>query len=314
MGSKKIIIFLVFFPVLFSGCDLFTRAGIDYPEKGRAVMRTTASYHWWSYVPASAKKGDTCYIWVDMMVPQVEDYDEVTTAAGTRCRNCSFVAELFGYIIIEPAVPRLFSPCDYYPEALDYYSLRSSTPAAYYRPDLKVNAIIDELRSLLSASGCVVPEKVFVSGFSAGGMWSNRYALLNPERVKAAAMGHCGGWLGMPLEQTPAGVDLNWPMGLSDFEALTGSPYDKSDALKAVPQFVFIGAEDTGSAYTGFGCYPGVGDIEAWGTTNQIRLETQTALLASLEYDVTYKVYPGAGHMLTVPMQVDILSFFNSHR
>ncbi|HML49272.1 MAG TPA: hypothetical protein PKE04_21240, partial [Clostridia bacterium] len=50
---------------------------------------------------------------------------------------------------------------------------------------------------------------------------ANRFALLHPDRVRAAAIGSPGGWPVAPVAQAE-GNDLPYPIGIADVAQLTG--------------------------------------------------------------------------------------------
>jgi len=276
---------------------------------GEIIMSTTEGYNWWSYVPMTLGKSDNAYILLEMSHAQSEDYLTLTNDARQNVVNWISYAELRKYIIVTAAVPRNFS-AGYYPQGINVHSLNSSTPEFYYRPDLKVNSIISELKNNLTDAGYTPAEKILVAGFSAGGMWANRYTLLHPEKVLAAAMGQAGGWLAMPLSEYNGSL-LNWPMGLHNFHNLTGNYYNKTEILKEVPQFIYIGDLDTSSTYCNEG-YPYCDNITIWGTTDPERIENQYNYLEEHDYKVQFKLYEGYGHTYNYIIKNDVMDFFDS--
>ena len=281
----------------------------DTIEKGTAVLRTTDGYNWWSYVPESLQKENLSYILLEESHAQMEDYDDLTIDATLNINKYIPTAEAKGYILVTVVIPRDFD-LDYYPQGINYNSMRSTTPDFYYRPDLKVNNILSGFINNLTAAGYTVSDKVLVAGFSAGGMWSNRYTLLHPERVKAAAMGQAGGWLAMPVMECNS-TTLNWPMGINDFSSLTGIAYTKQELLKEVPQYVFIGDQDTSSTYYSI-FYPNLEEVKIWGKTDPERLENQSNYLINAGYNANFKLYPGIAHSYTAEMLNDVKIFFDS--
>jgi len=277
--------------------------------KGEVIMGTTDGYNWWSYVPLSLQKEDTAYILLEMSYQGFQDYVALTNDAKNNVINWISTAEENKYIIVTAGAPRDFVN-GYYPQGINMHSLDPLTPEFYYRPDLKVNNIISELISNLTDAGYSPCNKILVAGFSAGGMWSNRYTLLHPERVLAAAMGQAGGWLAMPLAEHN-GSTLNWPMGINNFYNLTGTNYSKQELLKDVPQFIFIGDQDTTSTYCDHG-YPSCQNITIWGNTDPERLEAQSTYLDNNNYSVQFKLYEGIGHSYTLDMKNDLLDFFET--
>lgn len=281
----------------------------DYIVKGEAVLQNNEGYNWWSYVPESLHKENLSYILLEESHAQIEDYEDLTNDAVLNINKYIPVAEAKKYILVTVVIPRDFDK-DYYPQGINYNSFRSSTPDFYYRPDLKVNNILSEFIGNLTDAGYSVSDKILVAGFSAGGMWANRYTLLHPERVKAAAMGQAGGWLAMPITEYNS-TALNWPMGINDLNSLTGTAYTKQEVLKEVPQYVFIGDQDTTSTYYSI-LYPTLEEIKIWGITDPNRLENQSNYLIDAGYNVNFKLYPGIAHSYTAEMLNDVITFFDS--
>ncbi|MEM7347661.1 MAG: hypothetical protein AAF485_25790, partial [Chloroflexota bacterium] len=79
-------------------------------------------------------------------------------------------------------------------------------------------------------------------GYSASGMFANRFAALHPERVKAVAAGSPGGWPIAPVAEFE-GVMLPYPIGIADLELLTGQPFDE-EAFRRVPHLIVMGSLD----------------------------------------------------------------------
>lgn len=287
------------------------RIVIEDITKGEFVLRSNEGYNWWSYVPESLTEDDLGYILLEESHGQTTDYEAGTDDAEFNLWKYKAIADQKKYILVCVVLPRNIAN-GYYPQGINYYSLRSSTPDFYYRPDLKVNNILTAFKNNLTNAGYTICEKTLVAGFSAGGMWANRYTLLHPERVKAAAMGQAGGWLAMPIEEYN-GTTLNWPIGIKDQESLIGSAYTKQEILKKVPQFIFIGDADTSATYHD-GPYPTTADIEVWGETDPERLENQYQYLEEAGYNVNFTLYPGVAHDYNAEMINDVKTFFDNVR
>ena len=321
MVKNNVLVLLIVFVLLilqpaFSFTSFSARAFVsvaggrsDSIVKGEFVLHSTAGYNWWSYVPTSLSQQDLSYLLLEESHPQLEDYAGLTTTAVYSLLPYRSFAEAHRFILVLVVLPRNFS-AGYYSQGINYYSLRSSTPDFYYRPDLKVNAILSEFLAALSAAGYHVCEQVFVAGFSAGGMWANRYTLLHPERVKASAIGHSGGWLAVPFAAYN-GTTLNWPLGINDFPSLTGEQYTKLELLKHVPQFIFIGDQDNSNTYHS-DPYPSLSEIEIWGATDPERLENQCHFLEHAGFSVEFQLYLGVAHSYTSEMLDDVITFFVS--
>lgn len=319
MKGEKSIVCLILFTLIIPlhiGFDLTIQSEIEKEpltlntiETGKAVMRTNEGYNWWSYIPKSLQKNDVGYILVEESHGGSEDYEQDSDDALYNIYNHVSKSEQYGFILVTVVLPRDFAS-NYYPQGINYNSLRSTTPDFYYRPDLKVNNILSAFMANLTSAGYNICEKILVAGFSAGGMWANRYTLLHPEHVKAAAMGQAGGWLAMPISEYNS-TTLNWPMGINDFISLTGAAYSKENILKDVPQFIFIGDQDNSATFCNEP-WPTESEIQTWGMSDPERLENQCIYLINEGYNVTFTLYSGVAHDYTARMKSDIAEFFNS--
>jgi dienelactone hydrolase len=214
--------------------------------------------------------------------------------------------------ILVPIFPRPESEPLNYTHALNRQSFLTSTEALK-RPDLQLLAMLADARQRLSGAGYQTQDKVFLFGFSASGMFSNRFTLLHPQIVKAAAFGSPGGWPLAPLaayQQT----SLPYPAGIADLAELSGAPL-ALETYRQVPQFIFLGDQDTNDSvpyedsfqpeqrdlvFKMFGAAP----LERWPKAEQIY--HQAAPQAIL------RLYPGVSH--TIPDQAwsDIVQFFDA--
>jgi len=230
----------------------------------------------------------------------------------------SAIAREHKYILLVPVIPT--SPgYTLYPAAFDVNSFLDSTETFYQRADIKINLMIDQLIKDLQTDGYNVQKKVFVEGFSTGGMFAQRYALLHPERVQAVAAGHCGGFLTLP-EVEHEDIELNWPAGINGFLSLVGSEFNR-DAYMQAPQIIYIGEDDTEKSLLRHpemlgGTQSQVTFLKsAFGNTDPGRLASQVDYLNDLGYDkITFKMYAGVGHQYTPDMRDDFLSFFELHK
>lgn len=141
-------------------------------------------------------------------------------------------------------VPTFLRPAEdwrIYTHALDL-DVMTTERTDLARLDLQLLAMIDHARDKLAADGFPVEEKVLIQGYSASGMFANRFTALHPRRVKAVAAGSPGGWPIAPVAQYK-GEALSYPAGVADVEALTGQPFD-SLAFAQVPQLIVMGSLD----------------------------------------------------------------------
>jgi hypothetical protein len=132
-----------------------------------------------------------------------------------------------------------------YSHALDRVSLTSKRKDVA-RIDLQLLAMIDDIRVRLAAEGMQTHQKFLLQGFSASGMFANRFSIMHPDRVMAVAVGSPGGWPVAPMP-SHAGQSLRYPAGTADLEILTGKPFDEV-AYAGIPQVFFMGTDDDNDA------------------------------------------------------------------
>jgi len=143
--------------------------------------------------------------------------------------------------LLVPVFPRPRTNWQAYTHALDRDTLEINE-GKLKRLDLQLIAMIDNSLELLRANGFKMHDKVFIHGFSASAKFSNRFAFLHPERVKASAAGGVNGIPTLPIS-TRNGHTLPFPIGIADIETFTGRPYDEQ-AHRQVPQYIYMGYMD----------------------------------------------------------------------
>jgi len=151
------------------------------------------------------------------------------------------IADELGVVLIVPAFIRPGEDWQILTHALDRDALTTER-LDLRRIDIQLIAMIEGARSVLAQRGILADEKVLIQGFSASGMFANRFTLLHPEHVKAATIGSPGGWPIAPFASF-RGEQLPYPAGISDFEALTDTPFD-SAAYNEIPQLIYMGSAD----------------------------------------------------------------------
>jgi len=216
--------------------------------------------------------------------------------------------------LLVPAFPRPMTHWRIYTHALDRDSLTNSIEDLE-RIDLQLIEMIDDARQRLANLGFVVDEKVFMMGFSASGQFTNRFAILHPERIRAAAAGSPGGWPLAPVASWQ-GETLDYHVGIADVASLLGEPLDMT-AVRAVPLYLYMGDADTNDSVPYSDGYDedqrelvnrlfGTTPVERWAHAEEIY---ETAGMNS-----TFVLYPGVEHTITNEMFDDVAAFFNAHK
>jgi pimeloyl-ACP methyl ester carboxylesterase len=183
--------------------------------------------------------------------------------------------------------------------------------AFYKRPDLEFVKVIDDFMSFISQNGYNVYNRVFMTGFSAGGVQSQRFPILHPDKVAATAIGGAPGFL-YPTDiwlNTP----LNYHVGINDIEQIPGNTYSLVDFAK-IPHFVFVGASDTNGALHNPDMYDEAQSViieTYFGTTLQEMAQKFSQYIVT-RGQCTVKIYPDIGHVYTPEMRTDTFTFFES--
>jgi dienelactone hydrolase len=217
------------------------------------------------------------------------------------------------FVLLVPVFPRPKTDWQIYTHALDRDSLLTERKE-YKRFDLQLIRMIDDARGRLGADGLRLDKRVLMFGFSASGMFTNRFAFLHPERVKAAAFGSPGGWAMAPMDSWK-GKALRYPIGVADFKTVAGETFDIK-TLKEVPLFLFMGDEDTNDSVVYRDSYE-VEDqkliFDLFGKTLLERWPVTKAIYAEHLPKAILKLYPKVGHVWNFEMTNDVMVFFSSH-
>ncbi len=305
--------------------DLFTLPTPIHPS-GEVVFHQsdeTIAYNWFTYIPTGLSKKRLNYILITGLHGNVMsgDYHEITEHTRDKMDQRAGSGDIYDeFILLVPAIPRNQTN---YPVSFDLYSFESKTDPFYQRPDLEINQMIDELLIVLRADGYNMADQVFIEGFSAGGMFAQRYTLLHPERVRAAVIGSPGGTIVLP-ESTYNDMPMNWPVGINNFEELVGYDFNQI-AFREVPQFIYIGDQDTQNSTvwsTSWGTqsmWESVDQLrflnQNFGSLDPARIVNQVNFLNNLGYDnIIIKLYPDIEHKITEQMEEDYWDFLRMNR
>lgn len=157
----------------------------------------------------------------------------------------SKLAEELGVPLLVPVFPRPENHEELYTHALDRAAILTSI-SELNRLDLQLIAMIEDSKRILSKKGINLDEKILISGFSASGDFADRFTFLHPKMVKAASI---GGSDNMVPCKSLNGENLPYPIGIYDYEEITGKKFDIHD-LSDVYRFIYKGSEDEGGWYT----------------------------------------------------------------
>ncbi len=155
------------------------------------------------------------------------------------------LADDLGVVLLVPAFVRPSQDWHIYTHALDR-DVFTTGREDLFRIDLQLLAMIEDARKTLAADGLNTNEQFLIQGFSASGMFANRFATLHPKSVLAVAAGSPGGWPIAPIMDYQ-GESLLYPAGVADLKELTGNSFDSINYRK-MPQLVVMGSLDDNDA------------------------------------------------------------------
>ena len=170
------------------------------------------------------------------------------------------------------------------------------------RPDLEYVKVINAFMDKAKSEGRDVHERVYMTGFSNGGIQSNIFPIMHPEMVEATAIGAAGIYL------YPTNEDMDWPMGLANADEIEGFSFDM-DEFREVEHFIFVGENDNKAINdpVSDGLYK-----SKFGAVSCDRVPIYSDYLESIGVDSEYIIYKRTGHEFTNSHIRDIFSFFDT--
>lgn len=278
------------------------------------------SYPYYLYVPSALRDAKTQGVTQTILViPNntgvIEDDLSVHEAdVKKRIAQNGMIGAQLGVMILTPVFPRPKIDWKIYTHALDRDSLLTDK-AEYRRFDLQLVAMIDHARKRLGKEKLKFDKRVLITGFSASGMFANRFAFLHPKRVRAAAIGSPGGWAIAPTGKFKEKA-LRYPIGTGDFKAVSGEKFDLKNVRK-VPMFIYLGDKDENDSLV-FGDGYEEEDknlvFELFGKTPVERWEISKKIYEENNLRAEFKLYPNVKHTVTKEIIGDIMAFFSKHK
>lgn len=221
----------------------------------------------------------------------------------------SYFADNLGCALMVPTFPRPYTEWWIYTHSLDRDTLLTDIEKIH-RIDLQLLAMMDDAIDKLSLRGIIVEEKVFMMGFSASGSFTNRFTIIHPDRIKAAAIG-APGYLLAPVSEWN-NETLRYNVGVDDLNSLIGKEFEL-DPYRNVPQYFFMGDQDTNDPvdYTdGFEPQDKALIDDLFGDTPVSRWTKLQEVYDFIGCDGEFVFYPGVGHDFTTQMFDDVEVFF----
>lgn len=312
-----LLIFFSFYSFAFPGYNKYSILSFDGDSLRKIPANPGAgfNYPYLLYIPKEVNTESTILV-VPNNTGTVNDtfsvHEEEAVELATRYRIGHKVAFNLKLPLLVPIFPRPLSDWKTYTHALNRKTILVDS-GEMKRIDLQLLAMIEDARKKLESLGITTDEKVFLNGFSASGTFSNRFAFLHPEIIKAVASGGVNGICMLPFSELN-GKTLNYPLGIADYHKITGYDFN-FEKYKIIPQYIYMGEKDDNDA-TLFRdsyseeesniIYDVLGKLMMPDRFNQSKLLYEKANLVSVEF----KVYSGIGHKVDSLIVNDVCEFF----
>lgn len=214
---------------------------------------------------------------------------------------------------IIPVFPRPATEHTIYTHSLDRDTFLTNKKE-FSRLDLQLIAMIKDAQQRLKGEKIKTENKVVLQGYSASGMFVNRFVFLHPKMVKAAVIGAPGGWAIAPVASFREKT-LTFPAGIGDLKQIYGKKFDL-DAVRKVPLFMILGDQDTNDAVPMGDAYdPRESElvINLFGKTPVERWPFTETLYRDAKLNAEFKLYPNTTHQMSKEMREDTLAFIAKH-
>lgn len=242
---------------------------------------------------------------------ETSDLGVLRTAARCDVAGWQGFADRVGADLLVPMFPRpaMTQPDTYlYLHALTRAALLAR-PGKLARVDRQLIAMIDQARAQARHP---LDARVWMAGFSAAAMFVNRFTVLHPERVRAAAVISPGGWPIAPVA-TERGERLTYPIGIADLDQLD-RPVDLA-GLRRVPMLFMLGSDDSNDSVPYHDSYSEADAavvVRLFGATPVARWPAAERLYRAAGLDARFKLYPDTAHDSTPAMNDDMAALFTA--
>jgi len=225
----------------------------------------------------------------------------------------NYLARKLKFPLLVPIFPRSESEWKIYTHALDRDAVLQKDNQIE-RIDLQLIAMVKDAADSLSKLNYSVQDKFLMTGFSASGTFVNRFSLIHPDQVFAIAAGGVNGLLMLPIKHIDE-KQLQYPLGISDFNSIFGKQFDK-EIFRNTPQFLFMGELDDNDAIPfddGYDVNERDLVYELIGKEMQpLRWNKCMCIYNQENVNVLFKTYKNVGHEYPNQVKEDILLFFQN--
>ncbi len=230
-----------------------------------------------------------------------------------RGSHATQMASNLGTPLVVPVFPRPADQWQAYTHSLDEDTLLIVS-GPLQRIDLQLVRMIRDVQALLRRNHIDVRDKVFMHGYSASGVFANRFAVLHPQVVRAVATGGVNAIPIFPIAQWHDAT-LPFPVGIADLKKISGIDFDEP-AYKQVSQYIYMGyldRNDTTLSHDAF-CEEHARLIrELIGAEMPKRWQVSQSIYRELAIPAQCVTYNGSGHEIKPEMIDDIVKFFRAN-
>ena len=278
------------------------------------------SYPYYLYVPPELRSTEpgrqvhTILVLPNNTGKPDDDFSVHDADVKKRIAQVPAIASFLKVAVLMPVFPRPGTDWRIYTQALDRDSMVTDKPQ-YRRLDLQLVAMIDDARRRLAKQNLKFDKRVLLNGFSAQGMFANRFTFLHPDRVKAAVIGSPGGWPIAPVARYKE-KELRYPIGISDFREVSGKKINL-ERLRKVPLFIFLGDLDDNDSVIFDDSYDQEDRdliIPLFGKKPVERWEFVKSFYREAGLNAEFRLYPGVAHTVPQLIRDDIRAFLLKYR
>ncbi len=185
-------------------------------------------------LPKKIKEG--CFLAVETNNLETENSDDLLNNGLLTAHKLVQQLKENDNPVLIPIIPSVRSGIPYYQQlSKECFSVPSNHP--FYRIDLQVLNIINEAKRYIS-DRVNINDKIFLNGYSASGVFAQRFALLHPEIVDTLCLGGASGSIPVPSSE------LEYPLGIADYSDVVGKPFDLESYLQIKFRY-YVGALET---------------------------------------------------------------------
>lgn len=198
----------------------------------------------------------------------------------------------------------------------DVYAEKGFSVYDFLRLDEQLVAMFNHAVEYLNKYGHnVETDKMFLCGYSASGTFTDRFATLQPDKVKAIASGATLDDMILPLD-TYKNKNLIFPIGTYDYKEITGRDFDLSKHNN-MARLIYMGKDDDNNTLPYSDCY---GDTEReiitklWGEKVLPRAQALIKLYGECGGKGIFILDKGIEHGSSSDMDKYVLEFFKANR